>query len=79
MNKNSGYKVHWMMDSHEYGRLESVDTHPGDVQPGNGLYIWALILVVKSPILGSLSQCFRGMVQILRKHVTATDKSIFFS
>ncbi|XP_052719172.1 low-density lipoprotein receptor-related protein 4-like [Crassostrea angulata] len=35
VNKNSGYKVHWMMDSHEYGRLESVDTHPGDVQPVN--------------------------------------------
>lgn len=52
MNKNSGYKVHWMMDSHEYGRLESVDTHPGDVQPGNGLYIWALILVVKAQYLG---------------------------
>lgn len=35
VNKNSGYKVHWMMDSYEYGRLESVDTHPGDLQPGN--------------------------------------------
>ena len=37
VDKKSGYTVHWMMDSYEYGRLESVDAHPGDMQPGNRL------------------------------------------
>nr|XP_022325254.1 low-density lipoprotein receptor-related protein 4-like [Crassostrea virginica] len=35
VDKKSGYTVHWMMDSYEYGRLESVDAHPGDMQPVN--------------------------------------------
>ncbi|XP_062584701.1 low-density lipoprotein receptor-related protein 4-like [Saccostrea cucullata] len=74
VNKNSSYKVHWMTDSYEYGRLESVDIHPGDVQPVNENCIKnngnCSSLCIPTPT-GYVCACADG-IEMTDKHTCAT-------